>query len=310
MSLSDSGTGSVRATFIQPARQRGPPPSAWKWELARSKRAVTTKNYHGFMAGRLMQFSYADEIGCYRRFEWLGDAALHPAYAKHLYHLFPQAGSGVLSTLRSELHSNATQAHLAYAFGLDLTVLEPPRPKNPKTIWKPLAQSQNIVADIFEAHIGPLAEEDREADIEDWVGAVLDRNKGCIRTRVTELLARADKSLLQANRKRPRDENEFEGGHEMDSDTKRRRHSFLPACPFELNPNQELPKWDDRPNGAGGWHSHLIFAGATIGCGGGKKRDPARQAATNSFFQIALRDKGMLSTIFAEPASAKAQVAL
>lgn len=107
------------------------------------------------------------------------------------------------------------QAHLAYAFALDLTLLETPRPKNPKTIWKPLAQSQNIVADIFEAHIGALAEEDREAEIEDWVGAVLDRNKECIRTRVTELPARADKSLPQANRKRPRDENEFEGGYEM-----------------------------------------------------------------------------------------------
>ena len=66
-------------------------------DAALAERAVTTKNYHGFMAGRPMQSSYADEIGCYRRFEWLGDAALHPAYAKHLYRLFPEAGSGVLS---------------------------------------------------------------------------------------------------------------------------------------------------------------------------------------------------------------------
>lgn len=114
MSLCDSGASSARAAFIHPARQRGPPPSAWKWEPAhislewtdlpplpviRDGRArchdQELPRAHGWL--RPKQFSYADEIGCYRRLEWLGDAALHPAYAKHLYRLFPEAGSGVLS---------------------------------------------------------------------------------------------------------------------------------------------------------------------------------------------------------------------
>lgn len=71
-------------------------------------------------------------------------------------------------------------------------------------------------------------------------------------------------------------------------------------CPYSLDEDMNVPKWDDRPDGAGGWHSHLIFAGATVGCGGGAKRDPARQAAAKSFFQLARKEKNMLSMIFPE----------
>lgn len=241
---------------LPPARTRGPPPSDWSWSpaafpldftslpplptirsAALAAQAVTTKNYHGDLAGRPKRFTYDDEIGSYRRLEWLGDAALHPAYAKHLFRLFPEAGSGALSvssavrarhadirltrrtqTIRGELHSNVTQAHLAYAYELDLKILEPRKPKNPRTFWRPLAQNQNIVADVFEAYIGALTEEDRENEVAEWVGALLERNKEQVRRRVAELIARACEPLPLSRaeyRKRSLEQNSFEGGSEL-----------------------------------------------------------------------------------------------
>lgn len=67
--------------------------------------------------------------------------------------------------------------------------------------------------------MGALAEEDREAEIVTWVGAVLDRNKERIRSRISELVARSNRGLALStteNRKRSLEETNFsEGGYEM-----------------------------------------------------------------------------------------------
>ncbi|GAA5984881.1 hypothetical protein JCM10908_002434 [Rhodotorula pacifica] len=313
------------------ARIRGPPPASWKWapphfqldfdalpplpsvrdgNLARQAR--TTKNYLGALGGRLSHFSYEDELGSYRRLEWLGDTVLHRCYALRLFHLFPEAGSGLLSILQGELAANNTHAHLAWAYSLDLTMLEPPDPSKPKAAWRPLRQVQNIVADLLEAHVGALAQEGREAEVESWVHALFARNHDRLSHRVATLLAQARETQSQSRaqvRKRSKDE-AFEGGAEfgtlialfcpsaepdrvalclngLDARMKRRRFSYLDECPSTgAGSDEDKPFYDDRSDGNGGWHSHFLLADATVGCGSSRKLSDSRTAAVEDFFRL------------------------
>lgn len=66
---------------------------------------------------------------------------------------------------------------------------------------------------------------------------------------------------------------------------------------MRLDKDAVKPRYDDRPDGTGGWHTHLVFAEATIGCGEGKKRDQARQAAVDAFFYLATKSKDVRSAL-------------
>ncbi|GAA5998109.1 hypothetical protein JCM5350_008333 [Sporobolomyces pararoseus] len=154
-------------TFISPS-ERQPPPDL-KWTAAsiqinpkdlpelptiRDKQlalqARCSKDYLTSTRG-LSEFEmYDHEVDSYRTLEWLGDGKLHQAYSEGFYKLLPRTSPGILSVLRDSLETNATQSHFGWAYGLDQTLLAPPDPPNPKATWRPLSQSQNIVADLFE----------------------------------------------------------------------------------------------------------------------------------------------------------------
>ncbi|KWU46787.1 ribonuclease III [Rhodotorula sp. JG-1b] len=298
---------------VEPDTARAPPPPAWAWSPALfefdptrlpplpairhpdlARQAVTRKNYLGLLAGRHSHFNQDDEIRSYRRLEWLGDAALYPGFAKILFRLFPSANSGVLTTLRGYLTSNFTLSYLSRAYRLDEDLLEP-GPRGPKSTERPLRESQYVVADLFEAHMGALVEEDRETDVADWIAAFINGHLDQIRRRGAEIAKELTKPApmpREEKRKRAIAENSFDGGSEMDRETKRRRISFLPTCPAppRLQDATDIPKYDDRPGGQGGWHTHLYLADATIGCGLGRKREHARCAAVENFFSILRSD--------------------
>ncbi|KWU46461.1 hypothetical protein RHOSPDRAFT_31917 [Rhodotorula sp. JG-1b] len=227
-------------------RLREPPPASWK--LARPR---TTSARSGASVG----FTYEDEVGSYRRLEWLGDSVLHSIYGTRLFKLFPKVGSGFLS---------------------------------PKPGFRPLRQVQNVVADLFEAHLGALAEEGRETEIAEWVETLLARNRDRLERRAGELLAQAHETVSQSRsevRKRAR-EDAFTGGCEIDERTKRRRTSYLEGCPAPPSLEGRKPRYDDRSDGNGGWHSHLLLDDATVGCGTSRKLFDARTAAVEDFSRL------------------------
>lgn len=119
--------------------------------------------------------------------------------------------------IQGELTANDTHAYIAWAFALDTNLLEPPDPKKPKLGFRPLRQVQNVVADLFEAHVGALAEEGRETEIAEWVETLLARNRDRLERRAGELLAQAHETASQSRaevHKRAR-EDAFTGGCEI-----------------------------------------------------------------------------------------------
>lgn len=66
----------------------------------------------------------------------------------------------------------------------------PENPNDLKALRRPLHHNANVIADLFEAHLGALAEEDREAEIAGWVAGLLERNMAKLRQRVGDLLDR------------------------------------------------------------------------------------------------------------------------
>lgn len=66
----------------------------------------------------------------------------------------------------------------------------PENPNDLKALRRPLHQNANVIAALFEAHLGALAEEDREAEIAGWVAGLLERNMAKLRQRVADLLDR------------------------------------------------------------------------------------------------------------------------
>lgn len=116
---------------------------------------------------------------------------------------------------------------LAWTYRMDLRLLQP---KLPSSRARPLHQSQNVVADLFEAHIGALAVEGRESEIHDWVEALLRRNACAIERRVAELVeyARGKDNVTRAQiRKRSREENHHERGEEFGQSPE---HRSLTIC--------------------------------------------------------------------------------
>jgi hypothetical protein len=80
-----------------------------------------------------------------------------------------------------------------------------------------LSRSQNVVADIFEAHVGALVAEGRQSEVEQWVDELLEK----IGTELTDTAAvragEARERLAESRgdmRKRSREENAFDGGWE------------------------------------------------------------------------------------------------
>ncbi|GAA6005451.1 hypothetical protein JCM10207_002986 [Rhodosporidiobolus poonsookiae] len=258
--------------------------------------------------GRTSNFQYDDEIGSYRRLEWLGDSALHDAYARRLFRLIPDVGSGVLTKLRSDLSSNVTHSYIAWAYGLDRTILEPPAPKKPKPNWRPLSQVQNIVADLFEGHMGALVEENRGDEVEQWADTLFERVAGDLRAKARGLLEESkarDAKTRKDFKKRNREENRFEDGWEMDSITQRRRTSYLVHCPssaWTLSASAPI-RWDDRVDPDGSWHSHLVTGDATIGCGRGRKQRQAHEASMADCLTNLPSKPDLQAVVCAQPSS-------
>ncbi|GAA5988694.1 hypothetical protein JCM5350_003853 [Sporobolomyces pararoseus] len=295
-----SSTLSDRKQFIFASRIT-PPPSTWApaaYTLNMgdlpplpdirtpklSKQAVTTKDlliHQDYMNGD----NQGCEVASYRPLEWLGDGKLHQVYTESLYRLLPGVGSGILSTLRERLGANTTHAHVAWAYEFDIRILEPPHPSQPRKGWQPLSRAQNIIADLFEAHIGALVEEGRQAEVERWVNDLLEKIKVNLVKQAEEMTAEArdkNKESRGDKKKRKAEENVFDRGWELDPLTRRRRTSLLVNCPAVPLPLRKIPlcRWDDRTDADGQWHSHLISDNTTIACGRGKKQTQAHDSAT------------------------------
>ncbi|BGP13861.1 hypothetical protein JCM10213v2_001799 [Rhodosporidiobolus nylandii] len=250
--------------------------------------ARTSKNFVGFKAGRVSNYNDEDELASYRRLEWLGDMRLNAIFTLELFRRFPNLLSGSLSKFRSALTCNHTFSHIARAYDLDTSLLEPPPPQKPSKGWRSLAQTQNVVADLLEAHMGALVLEGRERDVEEWVKAFLDGQKVELDEKAQELTVHAVNATEFSRRagvKRKREEMAFEGGDEYDPEAKRQRVSFLEDCPAKAEVTPPLPHWDDRLSENFGWHSHLVYDAATVGCGSAHKQSEAREAALSSFFR-------------------------
>ncbi|GAA5900437.1 hypothetical protein JCM6882_001246 [Rhodosporidiobolus microsporus] len=310
---------------LQPI-SRDPPPPTLQWAPPHSavqiehlpplppilspslaQQARTTKDFIGVDC-RTTNFKYDDEIGSYRRLEWLGDSKLHDAYARRLFRLIPEVGSGILTKIRSDLSSNDTHSYIAWAYGLDHTILEPPAPKKPKKNWRPLSQTQNIVADLFEAHLGALVVENRGDEVERWADAFFERIADDLRSQARGLLEVSkarDAESRKDFKKRNREENRFEDGWEMDPLTQRRRTSYLGHCPSSASTlSASAPiRWDDRVDPDGSWHCHLVTGDATIGCGRGRKQKQARDASVVDCFTILPSKPDLQAVVCERPAS-------
>lgn len=152
----------------------------------------------------------------------------------------------------------------------------------------------NVAADLFEAHLGALAEEDREGEIDEWVASLLERNMAKVRQRVADLLDRTKSINRSFKTPLPTDnagkKDVSEGGRGSGADTATTPHrpgvSFLEECPARPAIKSCKPEFEDHLQHGGSWHCHLVFAQATLGCGVGRKRDDAQKAALEEFFHL------------------------
>ncbi|GAA5855616.1 hypothetical protein JCM5353_009064, partial [Sporobolomyces roseus] len=284
-------------------RQRLPPPIEYRWAPSAlsthyrylpplpaisdpqiARQAVTSKDFLISSKGLSDSQIYDHEIDSYRPLEWLGDGKLHQAYSEGLSRLLPGFSAGVLSIMRDRIETNTTQSYLGWSFDLDSKLLEPPSPSKPRVGWRPLAHSQKIVSDLFEAHVGALVKEGRQAEIDHWVDELFQRNSVDLRNQADALAVDHREKTKESRselRKRNREENLFEVGREIDPVTKVRRHSLLTQCPVEPLETGGIPRWrwHDRTDPDGKWHSHFVSDNTTIACGRGHKQAIAHDTA-------------------------------
>ncbi|GAA5863872.1 hypothetical protein JCM5353_006651, partial [Sporobolomyces roseus] len=281
---------------------RSPPPTSFNWTPAPlsinyrdlpplpaildpklARQAVASKDFLIYSKDSSDLEIYDYEIASYRTLEWLGDGKLHQAYSEGLSRLLPSFGAGVLSIMRDQIETNSAQSYVGWYYELDRNLLEPPPPSKPRQGWRPLAQSQKVVSDLFEAHMGGLVKEGRQHQIDHWIDQLLEKNAAEIKSRANALeLEQRQKSRETRGemRKRSREENAFEEGREIDPATKLRRASLLTQCPVEIQQTGEIPRWrwDDRTDADGKWHSHFVSGNTTIACGRGQKQTSAHDA--------------------------------
>ncbi|GAA5959483.1 hypothetical protein JCM10213_003707, partial [Rhodosporidiobolus nylandii] len=195
----------------------------------------------------------------------------------------------ILSVISQALNENTFQSHLSLAYGLPSALLDAPPPAKPSPRWKPLSASQNIAADLLEAHIGALVRDGREDDVQSWVGGLFTVMQGALDAKVNELLRRAGERAVA---KRALEE-------DTDQDhPKRLRHSFL-ECSYstDLEPSaspQPALEWslEERVLVDGGaWHCHLSFSGVEMSCGRGPKKDKAHEAALAHLLDRSMKPK-------------------
>ncbi|BGP00576.1 RNase III domain-containing protein [Rhodotorula toruloides] len=256
---------------------------------ALAEQARMSKDYAGWRDGRQSNYSRADEIASYRRLEWLGDSQLSALVSSELFMRYPDMGSAVLSKIRSFLTSNHTYSYLARAYSLDLALLQPPPPKKPGKFWRSLSETQNVAADLFEAHIGALLVEGRDNCVRDWLRTFLVLNRDELDRRISEheaFLQAADEMPQRFKKKRALNALVFDGGSEVDPITNKRRISLLDGCPASPHLEDTPARFDDRLDHAAGWHSHLVIDGYTIGCGRGQKQIQAHDAAVFTYFRL------------------------
>ena len=110
-------------------------------------------------------------VNTYDRLEFLGDAYLEVIASRLLWGLFPNAGSGRLSSLRESLVKNETLAVFTTAYGLDKRlkcggdVVE----MASASVW------MKIQGDVFEAYVAAVVLSDGERGfevVEDWLTAL------------------------------------------------------------------------------------------------------------------------------------------
>ncbi|GAA5832528.1 hypothetical protein JCM5353_007935 [Sporobolomyces roseus] len=324
MTSTPSASSDLNTPFIFP-RPRPPPPASFHWTPAPlpldytnlpplpaildpglALQARTSKEYLVLTKGTSDCDTYDHEVASYRTLEWLGDGKLHQAYSEGLSRLLPSCSPGVLSILRDQIESNAGQSYIGWFYELDRNILEPARPSKPRALWRPLSQTQKIVSDLFEAHIGGLVKDARQSEVDRWIDEFLNMNSVEIRNRACRMEQEQRQKIRETRsegKKRCREEFVFEEGREIGSHIlvlflppteaqiipftivdpvyKFRRTSLLPQCPMETLPSDEVPRWrwHDRTEADGKYHSHFISGNTTIGCGRGQKQATAQRAA-------------------------------
>ncbi|CCF56648.1 hypothetical protein KAFR_0B03510 [Kazachstania africana CBS 2517] len=104
------------------------------------------------------------------RLEFMGDSVLNALVTNIIYNQFPQYGDGQLSKLRIELVNNERLKEWASMYGLDKKLRFKELSERARS--KFLNGKQKLHADVFEAYIGALMEEDPKGNllnIREWL---------------------------------------------------------------------------------------------------------------------------------------------
>lgn len=124
--------------------------------------------------------------------------------------------------MRDRIETNSAQSYVGWYYELDRNLLEPPPPAKPRQGWRPLAQSQKVLSDLFESHMGGLVKEGRQSEIDRWMDELLEKNAAEIKSRANALELEHRKKSRETrgeSRKRSREENAFEEGREIGENT-------------------------------------------------------------------------------------------
>ncbi|BGP25740.1 hypothetical protein JCM10295v2_004675 [Rhodotorula toruloides] len=295
------------STLIHPLTRRDPPPSAWNWdppqiELCAARlpplpavrdpdlafQARASKPHFVALVGH-NEDHFADEVRSYRRLEWLGDGCLHGVMTAELFDRFPGSNSGTLTRLRGIMVDNNLWSLVSRAYSLDDNVITGPPPLHYNPDWKPLIQSQKVVADLFEAPMGALVPEKREAEVVGWVRAFLDGHSDVLankyRVFLEQTLAMYEKG---GTRKRTRVTAASKTGNPT------LRLSRLPCPDYYTAATTSLYRYEAQGKLDALWHVHLILDDTVVGCGVAKKKQDACEAAMTRFLSNAL-ERGAVS---------------
>ncbi|GEM08830.1 hypothetical protein Rt10032_c06g2847 [Rhodotorula toruloides] len=334
-------------TLIHPLTRRDPPPSAWNWdppqiELCAARlpplpavrdpdlafQARASKPHFVALVGH-NEDHFADEVRSYRRLEWLGDGCLHGVMTAELFDRFPGSNSGTLTRLRGIMVDNNLWSLVSRAYSLDDNVITGPPPLHYNPDWKPLIQSQKVVADLFEAPMGALVPEKREAEVVGWVRAFLDGHSDVLankyRVFLEQTLAMYEKGGTRkrtrvtaasktGNREFTSSPPQTRAGHASNvrascagaGKTNNRlgvsisalratlRLSRLPCPDYYTAATTSLYRYEAQGKLDALWHVHLILDDTVVGCGVAKKKQDACEAAMTRFLSNAL-ERGAVS---------------
>ncbi|GAA5841714.1 hypothetical protein JCM5353_000951 [Sporobolomyces roseus] len=244
---------------------------------------------HKSGAGNRPEEALLYESTSYRPLEFFGDAVVEYEVSRLLRKRLPLAGPGVLTYLRARLVDNRTLGIVGWAAGLA------PYVRFGK--GSPFAGDQGrncpqgIVAEVLEAYIGALAEDEtcREA-LTEWFEKVFGPDSRVFPSLTKEAMEKESKMADVIHRKT------LGRQHLEPISSTSTSSSARFECECTDRPNSaKLFVYDDQDHSANlqkdgsHWHTVLTYEGRKLGCGRGGKRLDARQEAWATALASALK---------------------